>query len=246
MPSEVVTLGDLTEQVSLIITNAITTDSQITSQIHLALHAALRDFVRISEPLSFRTDIDFDITAGTSTYTVNGSICKIIDPGVTFVTSDYRTLAYANEQTIKSQEWDRWQRTGEPQWYVIRNRDPYVGDLNLRLYPTPTTDRTLRVHVLTLPLKLWPNVSSSQVVDPRLPPEFHHCLIAGAITNLPRYLNSQLDLAAYAAKWQQYIEQAKDYQIPVTGQAYQRDAYKLLPTYGNRAYGWQDPTITPG
>lgn len=231
----------------MIVLNAPNADEQITSQIDLSIHGALRDLVRLSEMQAFRMDGDIAITSGNRDYVLPADLMKIIEPGISFVTSDFRTLRYTTEQHVRTYGWERNQRSGLPEFYVLRGRKQYLGDWNIRLYPTPSDNRTIRVHYLALPDPLWAGRDESTVLDPRLPAEFSHAVVYGAVTHLPRYLNAQIDLAYYQGLWSQYIEDAKQYSVPVSGQSYQKVGYDSFGYSGlPLPYMWEPATIVPG
>ena len=234
MSAETITLGILTQQVLLVIANHANTaaDAVLTAQVRWALHAALRDFVSITESQAFRSDSTFATVVGQKDYDIADDFMTMIDPSPHFVASDYRTLQYSTEQDFRAFELDRSQATGDPVQYMLRTRSASTGNCQMRLWPTPAAIRSIRYYYLAVPAKLYDGTDST-VIDKRLPPNQHHILVWGAVANLPRYLNASADLQVFVQKWNEALAIGRSKSPPVTGQTYRRNSYGVGSGYLN-------------
>lgn len=240
MAVETITLGTLTQQVLLVVANHsnTTADATLTSQVRWALHAALRDYVSITESQAFRTDATIALVSGTKDYALADDFMQMLDPSPHFIASDFRTLQYLTEQDFRAFEYERSQQTGDPTHYTLRNRSASDGSAQIRFWPTPNAARTVRYHYVAIPGKLYDG-SDATVIDKRLPPYQHHVLVWGAVTYMPRYLNVAGDLQQYALRWQEALGVGRSKSPPVAGQAYQR-----IPYMGAGGIRSVIPTIT--
>lgn len=239
MAVETITLGTITERVLQIIVNrsSTTADTNLTSEVRWAIHIALRDFVALVQPDAFRRDGVITTASGAATYSLPDDFMQVIEPGVSFATTDFRTLVRFSEMDFRALEIQRAQATGDPTHYLLRFRDDATGQAQITFWPTPTSIRNITVHYLILPTKLYDGVDAT-IIHKRLPPECHHALIFGACYNLRRYL-SAADFQDYEARWGREIERAKANNPPVIGIMHQR-----LPYGGPAGVGRYYPGIT--
>lgn len=226
MSVETITLGTLSKQVLMVIANSENTslNAALTRNVRWALHKAMRDWVSTVRPSDFRSFADISVVAGTTDYALDDTFMQMIDPGVAFTTSDYRTLQYITEQAFLEQRLGASQGRGEPYLYMLPQRSITTGAAQIRFWPTPSTTRTIRCYFLSLPGKLYDG-NDYTVVDRRLNPSYHPHLVDGAIYELRRYLNVGGDWEPYRAAWMKAVEDARRNEPPVTGQTYQIGRY---------------------
>lgn len=226
MAVETITLGELSKQVLMVIANAesTTADAAMTRQVRWAIHSALREFVSRVQPVDFRDDKDITVIAATKDYSLDDSFMQMIEPGVYFTAADYRTLEYKTEQAFRAERLEASPNSSDPWFYLLRKRDSTTGAQQLRLWPTPSANRTIRYHFVALSAKLYDGTDVT-VIDPRLRPDFHQYLIDGAVYWLRRYLNVGGDWQPYHQAWERAIEAARKMQPAVVGQTYQVAPY---------------------
>lgn len=240
MSVETITLGTLTQQVLYVLMNdtSTTADTTLTSQVRWALHCALRDYVSITEHQAFRTDATIATSNGVAEYALADDFLVLLEPGPSFAASDFRTLQYLTEQDYRAFELAKSQAAGDPTHYMIRNRSSATGAAPIKLWPTPTSVRTINYHYLAIPTKLYDG-SDATVIDKRLPANQHHVLVWGAVSYMPRFLNSQGDLTFYIQKWNEALSVGRSKTPQVVGQVYQK-----MPYNGGNPYRPAIPTIT--
>lgn len=240
MAVETITLGTLSQQVLYVLVNdpSTTLDTTLTAQVRWALHCALRDYVSITEHQSFRTDATLVTANGTAEYALADDFLVMLEPGPNFAASDYRTLQYLTEQDFRAFELAKSQATGDPTHYMIRNRSSSTGAATIKLWPTPDSTRTINYHYLAIPAKLYDGTDAT-VIDKRLPANQHHVLVWGAVSYMPRFLNSNGDLTFYIQKWNEALSIGRSKSPQVVGQVYQK-----MPYLGSNPYRPSIPSIT--
>ena len=246
MPVETITLGWLKGRVLHILTNqaALGANPDLEVEVAWALHTALREFVSFTELMAFRRDAILIIGtfANEVDYQLAPDWIRMIEPGIRFSESDYRTVFYMTEQDWLHYGLDHSQETGDPTHYVLRNRRENTGDQQIRFYPRMTTPRTLTYHYLSLPLKLYDKPDATSI-DIRLPPDHHHALVWGAVAQFGRYLNSSPELQIYVDKWEKAKQKAKE-TAPAVGQSHIRQPW-TGPRGVGRGYPFSSLPIGP-
>lgn len=243
MSVETITVGTVKARASHILTGLATYSTAFGTELSAAVHAALRDFVLRARPQDFRVFATITTVAGTAEYGLDDEFIELIEPGVSFAASDYRTLLPLSAQEYSLFQLQRNRTNGDPTHYFISRRHT-DGKVMMWLYPTPSSTRTINYFFLTLPDTLL-GVSDSTVVDQKLAPEYQHLLTWGTVAQFPRYLSTNPDLQFYWNKWEQGIKEAREHSDRVAGRVHQRLPYtgrNLLP---GRYYPFQGNPTAP-
>lgn len=227
MTIETMTIDTLVFRVYFAISNVSTStianvDPNLKSEIKWALHCALRELVERTEHHGFRARGSISVTAGTAQWALPDDFHRIIEEGVKFAASDYRTLEYISEQEWDARMLDSDTSQAEPVLYTLTGRKTSNGTAQIKFYPTPSTSRTITVNYLTIPLKVY-DLNDGNSLDTRIPPEYHHILVAGALKHLPAYAKDLWPI--WKGQWDEYVQEARKKSVPVTGQSYQRELY---------------------
>ena len=110
----------------------------------------------------------------------------------------------------------------DPRYYTLVGRKTSNGSAQIRFWPTPSTIRAVSVNYLAFPLKVY-DLADGAVLDTRIPPEYHHTLVAGALKHLPPYVKEFWPM--WRGQWEEYVAEARKKSVQVSGQSYQRDLY---------------------
>ena len=201
------------------------------TEIKWALHCALRELIERTEHSGFRTRATITLAPSTTTYALADDFHRMIEEGVKFIASDYRTLQYISEQDWDAKMLDANTTTSDPWLYTLLGRKTTTAVAQIKFWPTPSTARGVSVHYLAFPLKMY-DLANGAAVDTRIPPEYFHILVQGALRHLPRYI-SDADWQKSHALWEVYVAEARKKAVQVTGQTYQKELY----TSGLGAFG---------
>jgi hypothetical protein len=225
MAIESITLGTLTNRISFLLTNSASPDTDRVPEYRWAVHTALRELVSRAELTAFRVDSSFATANGTADYYLADDFCRMLEPGVYFAAADYRTLYEMTEMEFRSYELERTQQTGDPRNYLLRERNASTGLMQVRLWPTPTSVRTIKYHYLTYPAKVYDG-NDATIIDKRLPAEYHHHLLDGAMYYFTREMNTVSEYEVFARRWEQCIAEAKAKNTPTISRAQSRVPYQ--------------------
>lgn len=239
MTVETMLIETLTARVHFAIANTATVDTTLKTEIKWALHCALRELIERTEHSGFRVIGSLTTANGTKTYALPDDFHREIEEGVKFAASDYRTLTYISEQDYDSKMLDANTTTGDPYLYMIRGRNSTSAAAQMSFYPTPSSIRTIYINYLAFPVKLY-DLADGTAIDKRIPPEYHHILVTGALRHLPNYVKDKWPV--YNGLWEQMVMEAKKKAVQVTGQTYQRELY--APGIGAVGLGRVPSTLT--
>lgn len=223
MAVETITLGTVKARASAILSGLAAYTTLFGTELTAAVHNALRDFVLRVRPLDFRAVKQITTVIGQAEYALDDAFMEIIEPGVAFAASDYRTLHPLSEQEYAGYQLQRNTANGEPLYYFVSRRHT-DGKSQLILHPTPSTVRTINYFCLLHPTSLLATADSA-TIDQRLAPEYQHLLTWGTVAQFPRYLATNPDLQFYWGKWEQGIKEAREHSDRIVGRAHQRAAY---------------------
>jgi hypothetical protein len=193
------------------------------TEIKWALHCALREIIERTEHAAFRTRAVVNLAAATTTYPLPDDFHRMIEEGVKFGTTDFRTLEYISEQDWDAKMLDANTTQTDPWLYTVLGRKSTTGAAQIKFWPTPGSIRQVSVHYLAFPIKVHDMVNGTSI-DARIPPEYHHILVTGALRHLPRYI-SDSDWQKANGLWEVYVAEARKKSVQVTGQTYQKELY---------------------
>ena len=228
MAFETITVGTLRTQLARKLCNSDTLDTALTTEVTFAIQAAYRDLVRESRAARFMTaaGTPFTLVTDTATYGLDDDVFMIVEESMRITSSPYTTL-----QPMLRQEYDAFQgaaitTTGTPARYMIVGASSTTGKLQVTLVPTPgagVNGKTVSYFKVPTPPTLLGG-SDSDTLDKRLPPDWHHFLVVGALRWMPAYLSRE-EQVQFERMWQQYLESARRTAWPVVGQSEQRERY---------------------
>lgn len=212
-----VLLDDLVKEVNFRATNSRTVDSNLDATIRIAIEWAAKEFVRKTEPESYRTQGSISVVAGTQTYDLPEYFDQMYPSGVKFASSDYRTLTWIPREAFDRYQLDYTQGQGVPILYTLMGRSPTTGLAQLKLWPNPSVSRTLTIFyrpyvyalVSTTPTEIAATTSGdTSILDYRFPATYGKDLINGAMTQLPQYFTPE-QLSAATRSWLGALQDAK-------------------------------------
>lgn len=243
MAVETITLGTVKARASHILTGLAAYSTAFGTELTAAAQAALREFVLRARPMDFRGNKTISVVAGTSEYSLDDKFMEIIDPGVTFAAADFRTLFPLSEQEYAGWQCQRHTAQGEPTHYWIDRRHT-DGAARIKLFPTPSANRTINYYCLLHPDTLL-GASDGSSLDVKLAPEYHHLIPWGMVAQFPRYLATNPDLQFYWNKWEEGIKLARENSERIAGRVRQRTPYRMPRGFNAPYYPFSNNPSAP-
>lgn len=229
MAFETITIATLLTQMARKVCNSDTLDPTLATEAQFALHAAYRDLIREShaERVMGAAGTAITLVSGTAVYGLDDDAFMLVEESLRLTSSPWTTLRPMTRQQYDNLEVTSQQATGYPERYVMEGASSSTGKHQIRLYPTPNSaanGKTLSYFKIATLTSLL-GVATSTTLDQRMPPEWHHFLVVGALRWMKQYLDES-DWAAYNSMWQQYLLDARRTAWPQTGWSEQREAYR--------------------
>lgn len=210
------------------------------TEIKWACHCALRELIERTEHSGFRVRYAVGVSAGVQAYSLPDDFHRMIEEGVKFGASDFRTLEYISEQDWDAKMLDANTTQTDPYLYTLIGRKSTTGAAQIKFWPIPGSTRQIVVNYLAFPISIYA-LTNGLALDARIPPEYHHILVQGALRHLPRYI-SDSDWQKANTLWEVYVAEARKKSVQVTGQTYQKELYS--PGLNAIGLGRVPPTLT--
>jgi hypothetical protein len=228
MAPPVKTVGSLVSDIAEIVANTASPQTSYANQIKAAAQFALMELVNKTRPSWLHRESGTPITTadGTSDYTLADDFFMMVDTaGVWCTAAPFAVLQYMTMQDwVANRGHDTSRKSDPPTHYCLPHSDVSTGAQIIRLYPTPSTVRTLKYRYIATPAAIDAAADSTNL-DVRIPPSMHHVLVWGAVANLPGLMNDPQRLALYESRWRSALSDTKAASNRIIGAQRQRARY---------------------
>jgi hypothetical protein len=237
MAVESITVGDLVEDVSFIITNSATVDTDLSPEIKKFLSYTMRDMVARSEYPSFRMETTINLVQGTQDYELPDDFGRMIEPGVRHKRDgdEQLTIRYITQPAYDDAEGARWwTETGIPTHYTTTGRDKDAdGTYRIRFFPVPDDSYKIQFSYYAVPVSMR-SASNSTEIDLRFPRDLAQGLVVGACIYFDKYLTPS-QVQTFKEKYGEALQSMQRTADPVSGGFHQGLRPRRLGGFGDSA-----------